>query len=141
MPWDPRREARPRCVRSGPMSDEKAPEAKPDHQPPTGKDTEGRWPGPAGAVEYTAHAHWLVLRRKEKPAAEMFSVSYLAAGAKPERPVTFLFNGGPGASSAFLHPGAVGPPRGALSPDGSLPALPPPLGGHQAAWVALSHPP
>ena len=120
------------------MSDEKAPEAKPDHQPPTGKDTEGRWPGPAGAVEYTAHAHWLVLRRKEKPAAEMFSVSYLAAGAKPERPVTFLFNGGPGASSAFLHLGAVGPRRVAFPADGSLPAMPPRLVDNEASWLAFS---
>ena len=31
-----------------------------------------------------------------------------------DRPVTFVFNGGPGASSAFLHMGAVGPARVAL---------------------------
>ena len=33
--------------------------------------------------------------------------------SKPEnqsvRPVTFVFNGGPGASSAYLHMGAIGP--------------------------------
>ena len=52
------------------MTDETAPAEKADHQPPAGTDREGRWPGPAGAVDYTAHAHWLVLRRKEKPAAE-----------------------------------------------------------------------
>ncbi|HEV8623067.1 MAG TPA: peptidase S10 [Acidimicrobiia bacterium] len=120
------------------MSDEKAPEGKQDHQAPPGTDTEGRWPGPEGPVEYTAHAHWLVLRRKEKPAAEMFSVSYLAAGAKPERPVTFLFNGGPGASSAFLHLGAVGPRRVAFPADGSLPSMPPRLVDNEASWLAFS---
>ena len=29
----------------------------------------------------------------------------------PDRPLTFVFNGGPGASSAFLHLGLVGPQR------------------------------
>ena len=119
------------------MTDETAPAEK-DHQPPAGSDREGRWPGPAGPVDYTAHAHWLVLRRKEKPAAEMFSVSYLAAGAGPERPVTFLFNGGPGASSAFLHLGAVGPRRVAFPADGSLPAMPPRLVDNEASWLAFS---
>lgn len=89
-------------------------------------------------MEYTAHANWLVLRRKEKPAAEMFSVSYLTAGAKPERPVTFLFNGGPGASSAYLHLGAVGPRRVAFPADGSLPPMPPRLVDNEASWLAFS---
>jgi len=120
------------------MTDETVPEKKPDHQPPAGSDREGRWPGPAGPVDYTAHAHWLVLRRKEKPAAEMFSVAYLAAGAPAERPVTFLFNGGPGASSAFLHLGAVGPRRVAFPADGSLPVMPPRLADNEASWLAFS---
>ena len=51
-----------------------------------------------------------MLRKKEKPAAEIFSVSYVAKGDR-ERPVTFVFNGGPGSSSAYLHMGAVGPQR------------------------------
>lgn len=119
------------------MSGETVPE-KPDHQPPPGREVEGSWPGPAGPVNYTAHANWLVLRRKEKPAAEMFSVSYLADGSDPGRPVTFLFNGGPGASSAFLHLGAVGPRRVAFPPDGSLPAMPPRLVDNEASWLAFS---
>jgi carboxypeptidase C (cathepsin A) len=105
---------------------------------PAGTDREGRWPGPKGPVDYSAHAHWTVLRRKEKPAAEMFSVSYLAAKTKAERPVTFLFNGGPGASSAFLHLGAVGPRRVAFLADGSLPPMPPRLVDNEASWLAFS---
>ena len=53
----------------------------------------------------------LVLRKKEKPSAELFSVSYVADGGDKTRPVSFVFNGGPGASSAYLHMGAVGPQR------------------------------
>jgi carboxypeptidase C (cathepsin A) len=120
------------------MGDETETADKPDHQPPPGSETERRWPGPSGAIDYRADARWLVLRRKEKPAAEMFSVSYLAAGADQERPVTFLFNGGPGASSAFLHLGAVGPRRVAFPADGSLPAMPPRLVDNEASWLAFS---
>ena len=119
------------------MTDETVPD-KPDHQPPPGRDVPGTWAGPAGPLEYMAHANWLVLRRKEKPAAEMFSVSYLAAGADRDRPVTFLFNGGPGASSAFLHVGAVGPRRVAFPPDGSPPAMPPRLVDNEASWLGFS---
>ena len=120
------------------MSEETAPKEKADHEPPPGSETQGRWPGPSGPVEYTALARWLVLRREEKPAAEMFSVSYLAADARPERPVTFLFNGGPGASSAFLHLGAVGPRRVSFPADGSLPPMPPRLVDNEASWLAFS---
>ena len=39
----------------------------------------------------------------------------------------FVFNGGPGASSAYLHVGAVGPQRVDFPADGTLPAMPPKL--------------
>jgi carboxypeptidase C (cathepsin A) len=120
------------------MTDDTAPAGKPDHEPPPGTVAEGRWPGKPRAVDYTAHANWLVLRRKEKPAAEMFSVSYLAADKGADRPVTFLFNGGPGASSAYLHLGAVGPRRVAFPADGSLPEMPPRLVDNEASWLAFS---
>ncbi len=41
--------------------------------------------------------------------AAIFYTAYVAKDATPNRPVTFVFNGGPGAASAFLHPGLVGP--------------------------------
>lgn len=41
--------------------------------------------------------------------AKMFSVSYLLDGGARERPVLFVFNGGPGASSYYLHVGVFGP--------------------------------
>jgi carboxypeptidase C (cathepsin A) len=44
--------------------------------------------------------------------ASMFYVAYFAKGAPQEgRPITFLFNGGPGSSSVWLHMGAFGPRR------------------------------
>jgi carboxypeptidase C (cathepsin A) len=78
-----------------------------------------------------------VLRKKEKPAAEMFSVSYVA-DREADRPVTFVFNGGPGASSAYLHMGAAGPLRVAFPSDGALPRLPPRLVSNADSWLAFT---
>jgi len=120
------------------MSDDEKTEAKPDHEPPAGAETTATWTGGAAPIDYTASAKWLVLRKKEKPAAEIFSVSYVAAGGDQDRPVTFIFNGGPGASSAFLHMGAVGPQRVDFPADGSLPVMPPRLVQNEASWLAFS---
>lgn len=43
--------------------------------------------------------------------AEVAYVAYAVGEPAAGRPVTFLFNGGPGASSAYLHIGALGPWR------------------------------
>lgn len=51
------------------------------------------------------------------------SVGYMAyvAQAQDERPVLFAFNGGPGASSSFLHMGALGPRRARVPQDPAAP--------------------
>jgi carboxypeptidase C (cathepsin A) len=118
--------------------DEQATEGKKDHQPPPGAETTARWTGGAKPLGYTATAKWLVLRKKEKPSAEIFSVSYVADGGSGNRPVAFVFNGGPGASSAYLHMGAVGPQRVDFPPDGTLPALPPKLVQNESSWIAFA---
>lgn len=91
-----------------------------------------------GSISLTATAGWTVLRREESPAAEVFAVAYTAEDTTAERPVTFVFNGGPGASAAFLHVGAIGPRRVAFPPDGSLPAMPIRLVDNEASWLPLS---
>jgi carboxypeptidase C (cathepsin A) len=51
---------------------------------------------------------------KAEPAAEasMFYVAYFKKGAPAaDRPITFLFNGGPGSATVWLHLGAFGPKR------------------------------
>ena len=116
------------------MSDDEKTDSKPDHEPPRGAATTATW----NDVAYTATAKWLVLRKKEKPAAEIFSVSYVADSADLDRPVTFVFNGGPGASSAYLHMGAVGPQRVAFPSDGTLPTLPPRLVQNDESWLAFT---
>ena len=55
-----------------------------------------------------------------KARAKIFFIAYTRDGTElAERPITFAFNGGPGAASVWLHLGALGPRRVALSqPDG-----------------------
>lgn len=48
----------------------------------------------------------------QKPEASMFYTAYFKDGAPAaNRPITFLFNGGPGSASVWLHMGAFGPVR------------------------------
>ena len=57
--------------------------------------------------------------------ASMFYVAYFKAGAKAEaRPITFLYNGGPGSSTVWLHMGAFGPRRVVTADDTHTPAAP-----------------
>jgi carboxypeptidase C (cathepsin A) len=111
---------------------------KPDHEPPAGAETTGTWGKGRKAIQYSVAGKWTVLRKKEKPAAEIFSVSYVAADGDGGRPVTFVFNGGPGAASAYLHMGAVGPQRVDFPPDGTLPTMPPRLVENESSWLAFS---
>ena len=61
----------------------------------------------------------------ERPDAEIFHVAYTLKGADPaKRPVTFIFNGGPGAASIYLHIAAIGPKTIVTAGDGSFPASP-----------------
>src|SRR3982074_2860926 len=62
--------------------------------------------------EYRAVAETIGLTDgKGEPTASVFTVSYLAEpAAGGQRPVAFVFNGGPGAASGFLHLGALAPP-------------------------------
>jgi carboxypeptidase C (cathepsin A) len=120
------------------VADDEQTRTRPDHEPPEGAQASARWTGGAKPLDYTATAKWLVLRKKEKPSAEIFSVSYVADGGDGSRPVAFVFNGGPGASSAYLHMGAVGPQRVAFPADGTLPTLPPKLVQNESSWLAFA---
>jgi carboxypeptidase C (cathepsin A) len=54
---------------------------------------------------------------EEAPAtARMFYVAYFKKNAGPGRPVTFMYNGGPGSASMWLHMGSFGPRR-VVTPD------------------------
>jgi len=65
---------------------------------------------PRGKLAYTATAGTLAFYDQSgEQSASVFYTAYVAKGAPANRPLTFVFNGGPGAASAFLHLGLVGP--------------------------------
>jgi len=59
------------------------------------------------------------------PHASMSYVAYFRGEREdPGRPITFLFNGGPGSSTVWLHMGAFGPRRVVTANDSHSPAAP-----------------
>ena len=65
---------------------------------------------PKGKLAYTATAGTFSLfDQSGERAAAVFYTAYVAKSNAERRPLTFVFNGGPGAASAFLNLGLVGP--------------------------------
>ena len=59
---------------------------------------------------YTATAGTLsIYDQNGERSAAVFYTAYVAKTGNASRPVTFVFNGGPGAASAYLHIGLAGP--------------------------------
>jgi carboxypeptidase C (cathepsin A) len=98
-------------------------------------------------IDYDAYAGTLVVHPKDwddvpqnapkdedknpRPEASMFYVAYFKSADKaandksaPPRPLTFVFNGGPGTSTIWLHVGAFGPRRVLTADDSHTPAAP-----------------
>ena len=78
-------------------------------------------------LNYTVTPGTLTIRNDDGAAtASMFYVAYTVkpAPGAPPRPVAFLYNGGPGSSSMWLHLGSFGPMKIALSSADTLPAPP-----------------
>ena len=80
-------------------------------------------------IAYTARAGSLLLHDADgQPTASVFYVAYTADGSPARtRPLTFVWNGGPGSSSIWLHMGSIGPVRVKVPSDGSQPPPNPPL--------------
>jgi len=78
-------------------------------------------------IAYRAIAGDTYLKDKDgKPLASITSYSYIKDGpVDPKRPVTFLWNGGPGSGSLWLHMGAFGPKRVVIPSDAKDDGAPP----------------
>ena len=76
------------------------------------------------AIAYTAKAGMIALHDANgDETARVFSVAYTADGADARtRPVTFVWNGGPGSSTMWLHMGSYAPLRVAVPSDATAPA-------------------
>ncbi len=77
-------------------------------------------------LRYTATAGTVPIRVDDnRVAARMFFVAYTKDGEEAKaRPIAFLFNGGPGSASIWLHMGSFAPKRAAMAEDGFQPAPP-----------------
>ena len=76
-------------------------------------------------IHYTATAGNLLIRDdQDKPNGSIFYVAYTQDGVDAKnRPVTFFYNGGPGAATIWLHMGSFGPVRVITqSPEATAPA-------------------
>ena len=93
------------------------------------------------STAYTATAGHMPLKdEKGKLRAEIFFVAYVKEGPpdKSSRPITFAYNGGPGASSTWLHLGALGPKRALLTDEGKAPPPPYKLVPNEYTWLEFT---
>jgi carboxypeptidase C (cathepsin A) len=143
--------------RGGPPAAEAAPEAKPaaSDAKPAGADTKaGATPGMAMAepplppdahveqsiqmesktLHYTVTVGTLPVRdSKGALSGEVVYTAYTMEGR--DRPVTFAFNGGPGAASVYLNLGAIGPKKVAFGAEGQSPSDPATLTDNPGTWL------
>ncbi|MCL6271953.1 prolyl oligopeptidase family serine peptidase [Sansalvadorimonas sp. 2012CJ34-2] len=91
-------------------------------------------------LKYHVKADWMTLHVDNKPSASVFYTAYLLESESKtnDRPLTFLFNGGPGSASVFLHMGGVGPQGIRFEEDGRL--MPPPVQTEQSSdsWLPFT---
>jgi carboxypeptidase C (cathepsin A) len=79
------------------------------------------------SLHYAATAGTLIIRDEEdKPYGSMFYVAYTLDGAESKsRPLSFLYNGGPGSATLWLHMGSFSPVR--ITTDSPNPTAGPPF--------------
>ena len=77
-------------------------------------------------IAYTATAGTLPIRLDDgKVSARMFFVAYTKDGENAKtRPIAFLYNGGPGSATIWLHMGSFAPTRAKMADEGFQPAPP-----------------
>ncbi|NIM01862.1 MAG: peptidase S10, partial [Acidobacteria bacterium] len=111
------------------LADKPASAEKPAEIPPAQVFTTSHSGKFGGAmVKYIATAGETYLKDEDgKPKASIFSIAYVQDGVTDptKRPVTFLWNGGPGSSSVWLHMGAFGPKRVVVPSDAKDDGAPP----------------
>jgi carboxypeptidase C (cathepsin A) len=94
------------------------------------------------ALKYRATAGTLALKDDAgKHKADVFFVAYEklpVAEDASTRPVTFVFNGGPGAAAVWLHLGTAGPRRLKLTDNGEVPPPPSKLVDNEHTWLTAS---
>jgi carboxypeptidase C (cathepsin A) len=151
-------QARPNRA-AGPATQQHAPASAPSSRSGDNLSiTEGSVTVAGQTVRYRATTGTLQMKDEvDKPKANFFFVAYERLAPTSEasthpatttttpttttaqpvatRPVTFVFNGGPGAASVWLHLGTAGPRRLLLNDDGSPPPPPYRLVDNDFTWL------
>lgn len=91
-------------------------------------------------IKYTATAGTLPIRLDDgKVAARMFFVAYTRDGENAKtRPVSFLYNGGPGSATVWLHMGSFAPKKVQMAEEGFQPAPPGNLVDNEYSLIDVS---
>src|ERR1051326_6384964 len=91
-------------------------------------------------IKCTATAGTLPIRGDDgKVQARMFFVAYTKDGEDPKtRPVSFLYNGGPGSATVWLHMGSFSPKHVQMAEDGFQPAPPYHLVDNESSLIDVS---
>jgi carboxypeptidase C (cathepsin A) len=118
---------------SGPNS----PAVAEQHRLPPDSTTKQTLALPGRTLDFTATAGSIRLfDDKGEPQADIAYTAYQLDGTDARtRPVTFLFNGGPGAASAYLQLGNCGPWRLAIDADAAIPSASPDLEPNAETWL------
>jgi carboxypeptidase C (cathepsin A) len=108
-----------------------------DHRLPPASTTRHKLALPGRTLAFTATAGAIrIFDDKGEPQADIVTTAYQLDGADPRsRPVTFVFNGGPGASSAWLQFGSSGPWRIAMDRATAGSSAPQPLEPNAETWL------
>ncbi|MCB9831515.1 MAG: peptidase S10 [Planctomycetes bacterium] len=95
---------------------------------------------PGGAERYEVQARsWRIADDEGKDKGEIFHVYYRLLGTETAgRPISFVFNGGPGSSSVWLHLGGLGPRRVPMGEDAVAPSPPGLLLDNVDNWLRFS---
>jgi carboxypeptidase C (cathepsin A) len=113
------------------------PAAAEQHRLPPDSTTRQTLALPGRTLDFTATAGSIRLfDDKGEPQADIaFNAYQLESIDRASRPVTFLFNGGPGASSAWLQLGDAGPWRISISGEGAVSSATPDLLPNAETWL------
>lgn len=114
-----------------------SPSAAEPHRLPPDSTTQQTLDLPGRTLNFAATAGSIrVFDGKGEPLADIAYTSYQLDGAdRATRPVTFLFNGGPGASSAWFQFGAAGPWRLPLDGEALSPSASPEVKPNAETWL------
>jgi carboxypeptidase C (cathepsin A) len=106
--------------------------------PPEAVSTRSSGQGSSRLTYMATAASLPLLGSKGETTAHIFFTSYTIDDKSRQRPVTFVFNGGPGAASAFLQLGAMGPRAVNFTDNGAAAVEPLQLTDNPDTWLGFS---